>query len=156
MSTLRDNIYDIIQNSYYIDKFHKKKFNDSIALMNIMKEIEEGPKLLMNLDNVRNVVDWYAKRMEKRLREKDATRGKDGWHDGKLYYYLAKSSDCMRAIISILEITITRGNIIQKKNSDIKEKDIHFAIKKCIDGGNFLMMLADNLRDILLERDIKK
>ena len=147
MSTLKDNIYDIIQNSYYIDKFHKKKFNDSIALMNIMKEIEEGPKLLMNIDNVRNVVDWYAKRMEKRLKEKDSTRGKDGWHDGMLYYYLKK----------VLECILMLGKMIKgKKNREIKEKDIHLAIKKCIDGGNFLMILADNFRDILLERGMKK
>lgn len=156
MSTLKENIHDIIQDSYYIDKFHKRKFNDRIALMNIMKEIEKGPKLLMNIDNVRNVVDWYAKRMEKRLKENDAIKGKEGWHDGKLYYYLAKSADCMKVILHILEITITRGGIIQKENNDIKEKDIHLAIKKCIDGGNFFMMLADNSRDILLERGIKR
>ena len=149
MSTLKDNIYDIIQNSYYTDKFHKRKFNDSIALMNIMKEIEEGSKLLMNIDNVRNIVDWYAKRMEKRLREKDKERGKDGWHDGNLYYYAEKLSGCLDQTVDIIRVKTN-------KNKEITEANIHFAIKKCIDGGNFFMMLADNFRDILLERGIKR
>lgn len=156
MSTLRDKISEILSDCSSTCASGTRKHINTIGLDRIMKEIEEGPKLLMNIDNVRNVVDWYAKRMEKRLKEKDATKGKDGWHDGKPYYYLAKSSDCLRVIISILDIEITRGEIIQKDNNDIKEKDIYLAIKKCIDSGNYNMMLADNLRDILLERGIKR
>ena len=104
---------------------------------------------------VRPIVYWYAKRMEYRLREKDAIRGEDGWHDGKLYYYLAKTASCIKKILDIIKITVIGRAIIEKNNSDIKEKDIHLAIKKCIDGGNFLMMLADNFRDELVKRGIK-
>ena len=96
---------------------------------------------------VRPSVYWYAKRMEYRLREKDATRGKDGWHDGKLIYYLKKSSECLVIILGII-----RG----KENNELHETGIHLAIKKCIDSGNFFMMLADNLRDELIKRGIPK
>ena len=102
---------------------------------------------------VRPTIDWYAKRMEKRLKEKDITYGEDGWHDGDLYYYLEKAASCIQMISKIAEITFIRVGIAQKANSDIKEKDIHLAIKKCIDGSNFLMMLADNLRDELIKRE---
>ena len=110
-----------------------------------------------NIDFVRPTVDWFAKRMEFRLREKDEIHGGgDNWHDGDLFYYLAKTTDCMEVITKIIEPTFIRVGMIQKESTDIKEKDIHIAIKKCIDGGNFLMMLADNLRDELIKRGIKK
>ena len=99
----------------------------------------------MKIDNVRPVVDWYAKRMEKRLREKDKSKGKDGWHDGKIYYYLRKVKKCYLKIVDIFYM---------KNAKELEEKNIHIAIKKCIDGGNFLMMLADNLRDELIKRGI--
>jgi len=99
----------------------------------------------MKIDFVRPVVDWYAKRMEKRLREKDKSRGKDGWHDGQLYYYLRNVKKCYLKIID---------TFYMKKVEKFTEKDIHLAIKKCIDGGNFFMMLADNLRDELIKRGI--
>jgi len=100
-------------------------------------------KKFLEIDNVRTVVNWYAKRMEKRLREKDKLRGEDGWHDGKLIYYLKEASGCLSKILGIIRA---------KENDEIKEKDIHLAIKKCIDGGNFFMMLADNFRDELIRR----
>ena len=105
--------------------------------------------------SVRPSVYLHARKMESRLREKDKEKGKDGWHDGNLYYYLEKAAGCIQTISEKAEITFTRGGITQKANSDIKEKDIFLAIKKCYDGSNFLMMLADNLRDELLERGIK-
>lgn len=97
--------------------------------------------------SVRPSVYLHARKMESRLKEKDAEKGKDGWHDGKLYYYLKKVSKCLVIILKTI-----RG----KENKEIKEKDIHLAIKKCYDGSNFLMMLADNLRDELLKRGIKQ
>jgi hypothetical protein len=106
----------------------------------------------MKIDNVRPVVNWYAFKMEKRLKEKDKSHNGDNWHDGQFYYYLTKTEKCVEKILDIIKITIIGEAIIQKNNSDIKEKDIHLAIKKCIDGGNFLMMLADNLRDELIKR----
>lgn len=108
----------------------------------------------MKIDFVRPVIDWYAQRMEKRLREKDKEKGKDGWHDGDLFYYLANATGCMEIITKIVEPTFIRVGMTQKKSSDIHEQAIHLAIKKCIDGGNFLMMLADNLRDELTKRGI--
>lgn len=116
-----------------------KKFKDEI-------NYKIAKKYAINkIDFVRPVVNWYAFRMEKRLREKDSSKGKDGWHDGKLYYYLKKTSDCLVILLSIVRA---------KGNDEIKEKDIHLAIKKCIDGGNFFMMLADNLRDELIKKGI--
>ena len=94
---------------------------------------------------VRPAVDWYAKRMEKRLREKDASRGKDGWHDGKFYFYIHEIRKCYNKLVNIL---------LLRDISKLKEEKIHLAIKKCIDGGNFFMMLADNLRDELMKRGI--
>lgn len=98
----------------------------------------------MKIDFVRPSVDWYAKRMEKRLKEKDKERGKDGWHDGKLIYYLKKSSECLVIILGIIK---------GKENNELHKTGIHLAIKKCIDAGNFFMMLADNLRDELIKRE---
>jgi len=103
--------------------------------------------------SVRPSVYLHARKMESRLREKDKEKGKDGWHDGNLYYYSQKAADCIQKISEIAGIRFTRVGV--KFNSDIKEKDIYLAIKKCYDGSNFMMMLADNLRDELLERGIK-
>lgn len=95
--------------------------------------------------SVRPSVYLYARKMESRLREKDKEKGKDGWHDGKLIYYLKKVSGCLVIILGIIK---------GKENSEIHKTGIHLAIKKCIDGGNFFMMLADNLRDELIKRGI--
>jgi len=97
--------------------------------------------------SVRPSVYWYAKRLEHRLREKDKIRGHDGWHDGNITYYLMKTSECTSKILEIIK---------GKENSEIHKTGIHLAIKKCIDGGNFFMMLADNLRDELMKRGISK
>ena len=98
----------------------------------------------MKIDNVRPTIDWYAKRMEKRLKEKDK-ENKNGWHDGRLYYYLNEAKKCYMKIVNIF---------CYKNAGELTEKNIHLAIKKCIDGSNFLMMLADNLRDELIKRGI--
>ena len=97
--------------------------------------------------SVRPSVYLHTRKMESRLREKDKKKGKDSWHDRKLYYYLKKVSECTVIILKII-----RG----KENKEIHETGIHLAIKKCIDGGNYFMMLADNLRDELIKRGIKK
>ena len=96
--------------------------------------------------SVRPSVYLHARKMENRLREKDKEKGKDGWHDGKIYYYVVKVMNCYN---KILEIFCVRD--IDK----LKEKDVHLALKKCYDGSNFFMMLADNLRDELLNRGVK-
>ncbi len=106
--------------------------------------------------SVRPSVYLYARKMESRLREKDKEKGKDGWHDRNLYYYLKKVAGCLKQILDIIKITIMGEILTPFSNSKIVEEDILIAIKKCIDGGNFLMMLADNLRDELLKRGIKK
>ena len=101
---------------------------------------------LTDIRSVRPAVYWYIRIMEKRLKEKDATRGKDGWHDGRFYYYLLEARKCYNKIINILLL----------RNIDkIKEKEIRYIIKKCVDGSNFFMMVADNLRNELIKRGIK-
>lgn len=102
--------------------------------------------LIINETEVRPSVYLHARKMENRLREKDAIRGKDGWHDGNITYFLKKTSECTIKILEIIE---------GKQNNEIHETGIHLAIKKCYDGSNFLMMLADNLRDELVKRGIK-
>ena len=103
--------------------------------------------LLLESTEVRPTVYWYARRMEQRLKEKDAERGKNGWHDGRFYYYLHNVINCYNKLVNIL---------LLRNITKLKEKEIHLAIKKCIDGGNFYMMLADNMRDELLKRGIKR
>ena len=110
-------------------------------------EKEMKTELLLERTEVRPTVYWYAQRLEQRLRQKDSTKGYDGWHDGKLIYYLVKATDCMRAIHEIIKIG-------EKPEKQIPNRSIHTAIKKCIDAGNFFMMLADNLRDELTKRGI--
>jgi len=99
------------------------------------------------MSKLRPIVNWYAERMEKRLKEKDAIRGHESWHDGNITYYLKKTSECT---VKVLEV------IGGKENREIHETGIHLAIKKCIDGSNYFMMLADNLRDELIKRGIPK
>ena len=96
--------------------------------------------------SVRPSVYLHARKMESRLREKDKKKGKDGWHDGNLIYYLLKSHECLKIILDIIK---------GKEKNKLHETGIYLAIKKCYDGSNFLMMLADNLRDELLERGVK-
>jgi len=103
-------------------------------------------EMLSDFRSVRPSVYLHAKKMESRLREKDKEKGKDGWHDGELYYYLKKTSECL-----VIILKTTRG----KENKEIKGNDIHLALKKCYDGSNFFMMLADNLRDELVKRGVK-
>jgi len=102
--------------------------------------------LIIESTEVRPAIYWYAKKMEMRLRQNDAKKGYDGWHDGKLYYYLRNVKKCYLKIID---------TFYMKKVEKFTEKDIHLAIKKCYDGSNFFMMLADNLRDELIKRGIK-
>jgi len=109
------------------------------------------------IEEVRPSVFLYAKGMENRLREKDEERGKDGWHDGKCPYYIERAMVCLFTIAQKLKTGKDTKEYIGIKEADqLKEDDIHFLIKKCIDGGNFLMMLADNLRDELIKRGVKK
>ena len=108
------------------------------------------------IEEVRPSVFLYAKDMENRLREKDEEKGKDGWHDGKLCYYLTLTADCVNRIFVKIAIPMLGESMQEIKVRDIKEKDIHLVIKKCIDGGNFFMMLADNLRDELIKRGGEK
>ena len=98
---------------------------------------------ILESTEVRSEVYWYAKRMEMRLREKDATKGHNGWRDGKLHYYLKKVASCTALILGII-----------RAGKNMHGMGIHLAIKKCIDGGNFFMMLADNLKDELVKRGI--
>ncbi len=105
--------------------------------------------------SVRPSVYLHARKMESRLRENDKKKGKDGWHNGNLYYYLKKVADCTKIILDVIKVTIIGELLEPLRNKDIVEKDIYLAIKKCYDGSNFFMMLADNLRDELLERGVK-
>ena len=105
--------------------------------------------------SVRHSVYLHARKMESRLREKDKKKGKDGWHDGNFNYYTAKVFECLKTVWDIIPTTIIGEATIHRKDSDMKEKEIHLAIKKCYDGSNFFMMLADNLRDELLKRGVK-
>ena len=156
INTLKDDIEEIIKdcNRTVLGKY--VVFHEAEALKRIMEKVSKDWKRLTKIDFARPTVDWYAHRMEKRLKEKDATKGKDGWHDGNLYYYLKKVSDCLKLILDIIKITIIGELFEPLRNSKIEEADIHLAIKKCIDGGNYFMMLADNLRDELTKRGMKK
>ena len=102
--------------------------------------------VLLESIEVRPAVYWYAKSMEKRLKEKDIKRGKDGWHDGRFYFYIHEIRKCYNKLVNIL---------LLRNINKLKEKDINLAIKKCIDGSNFYMMTADNLRDELIKRGAK-
>lgn len=149
MATLRDRIKDKIRECNRVGKYGTQDFNAGEALTKIMEEINKGrPLMPVAIDWVRPVIDWYAKRMEKRLKAKDAVQGKDGWHDGNLSYYLAKTAGCVSLISDIIRVKTN-------KNKEIHETGIHLAIKKCIDGGNYFMMLADNMRDELIRRGEK-
>lgn len=111
---------------------------------------------LTDIRSVRPAVYWYCRIMESRLREKDKEKGKDGWHDGKTNYYIRKAMECL---FFIAESMRNKKDDIQHIGiapcSEIKNKNIYILIKKCVDGSNFLMMLADNLRDELIKRGIK-
>jgi len=118
-------------------------------------DVEEA--LILENTEVRPTVYWYARRLENRLRLKDKSH-KNGWLDGNLQYYIVRIFECWKEAVHTLQYHISvsnKGKAI-KDHKDITEKEIDLAIKKCVDGGNFFMMLADNLRNILLERGIKK
>ena len=53
----------------------------------------------MGENYLRPSVEWWAYGMEKRLREKDSTKGKDGWHDGKLNHYISKAMEDLLFIV---------------------------------------------------------
>lgn len=109
----------------------------------------------LGLGSVRPSVYLHARKMESRLREKDEEKGEDGWRDGKLYYYISNVANCVNRIVVTVATPMMGVHIEERKIGDIKVKDIHLALKKCYDGSNFLMMLADNLRDELVKRGIK-
>ncbi len=109
--------------------------------------VDKAEDYILEHTEVRPTVYWHAKRMEKRLREKDIERGKDGWHDGRFYFYIHEIRKCYNKIVNIL---------LLRDVTKLKENEIYLAIKKCIDGSNFYMMLADNLRDELAKRGIKQ
>jgi hypothetical protein len=115
-----------------------------IIQIDAKKQKELG--ILSDLRSVRPSVYRYAKKLEQRLREKDKEKGRDGWHDGRFYYYLYNVRGCYNKLVNILQL---------RNINKLKDKDIHLAIKKCVDGGNFLMMLVDNLRDELLKRGVR-
>lgn len=107
--------------------------------------------------SVRPSVYLHARKMESRLREKDKEKGKDGWHDGKFPYYIERAMVCLYKIAQKLKTgEEILGYIDIKQADELKNTDIHWLLKKCYDGSNFLMMLADNLRDELTRRGIKR
>ena len=112
---------------------------------------------------LRPTVYWWAKRMENRLRLKDKSH-KHGWLDGNLHFYIVWIFKSWKAAVKAIQFVSTvivdpslpsRITSGIKEHKDITNEDVEKCIKKCIDGANFFMMLADNLRNILLERGIK-
>lgn len=123
------------------------------------REVLPG-KEIIPLENieVRPTVYWYAKRLENRLRLKDKSH-KHGWLDGNLRYYIVRIFECWKEAVQPLQYESSKLLAVQQRKgmkypTDITQKDVELAIKKCVDGGNFFMMLADNLRNILLERGL--
>lgn len=136
----------------------KRIFTDEVISSNDVDQIiallQQGEKnQQMKIYYVRPVIKWFAFGMEKRLREKDNEKGKDGWHDGKLNYYISKA---MEDLLFVVESIRNRNDNIQNIGinpcNKIKSKDIITLMKKCIDSSNFIMMLADNFRDELTKR----
>ena len=106
---------------------------------------------------IRPSVCWWATRMEDRLREKDEEKGKDGWHNRQLPYYIERAMVCLYTIAQKLKTgKDSRDYIGIEFVEKLNDEDLHFLTKKCVDGGNFLMMLADNLRDELIKRGVQK
>ena len=113
---------------------------------------------MLSNTEVRAEVYWWAKKMEMRLRAKDKSH-KKGWLDGNLNYYVLQVFGCWHTLVKAIKYTKSQL-LVMKQKTGIKDKDditqdeIDLAIKKCYDGSNYFMMLADNLRNITLERGI--
>ena len=106
--------------------------------------------------SVRPSVYLHARKMESRLREKDKEKGRDGWHDGAFPFYIERAMMCLYKIAQKLKTgKDTKEYIGIKEANQLKVDDIHWLLKKCYDGSNFLMMLADNLRDDLIKRGVR-
>ena len=107
---------------------------------------------------LRPTLEEWAKKMEFRLRAKDKSH-KKGWLDGNLHYYIVVIFECWREAVKAIsfehKILVAGEKRVSKGIKDhdkINAKEIELAIKKCVDGANFFMMLADNLRNIIKER----
>lgn len=104
---------------------------------------------------VRLSVYWWARKMENRLRLKDKSH-KLGWLDGNLQHYILQIFKCWQGAVKAIQYKPSKlsDKLGIKDHDDITQGDINLAIKKCIDLSNYAMMLADNLRNILLEKGI--
>lgn len=106
---------------------------------------------------LRPSVEWWSQSMEKRLREKDPEKGTNGWHDKKLPYYIERAMVCLYTVTQTLKTgKDTEEYIGIEFPEKLSNETLHFLTKKCLDGSNFLMMLADNLRDELVKRGISQ
>ena len=108
---------------------------------------------------MRPTVKLFAEEMEERLKKKDKSH-KYGWLDGDLHYYVVSVFKCWSQAVKAIQYPPSPLLVKQqpkgiKYHDDLTDKDIELAVKKCVDGANFFMMLADNLRNILKERGIK-
>ena len=108
---------------------------------------------------VRPQLYWWVKKMEARLITKDKSH-KKGWLDGDLHYYVVSVFKCWSQVVKAIQYPPSPLLVKQqpkgiKYHDDLTDKDIELAVKKCVDGANFFMMLADNLREIIKERGIK-
>lgn len=122
-------------------------------------ENKKCDNILLEKVEVRSTVYWWARRMENRLRLKDKSH-KLGWLDGDLQHYVVQTMECWRKTVQAISYVPSKLLTHQqpkgiKHYSEITDKEVNQAIKKLVDLSNFAMMLADNLRNILLERGIK-
>ena len=117
MSTLKDKIYNILEDCY---SFAKEEYSIR-ASIRVMDEIDKEQKIL------RPAVRWFAEEMEKDLRKNDF---KDGWLDGKLEYYWQKANKHLMALRPVDSVRIVGKG---------------YAIKRCAKAANYLMMFAHNL-----------
>ncbi|PGW89949.1 hypothetical protein [Bacillus cereus] len=81
---------------------------------------------------MREEVKWFAEQMESKLQENDH---KGGWQDCDCYWLLKRASGECLELLRELDVYRDLG--------DNKEK----IIKECSDVANFVMMIADKVRE---------
>jgi len=92
------------------------------------------------MSKLRPELRWFVKRMEEELKKNE---DKGGWSDEDYLFLLRRAKDNLR------EITIS--HIFTSDPKNIKEL---YVIKCCVDCANFCMMIADNLRNLIEEKEL--
>ena len=89
---------------------------------------------------MRSVIEWFAERMERRLKEHDAQKGYDGWRGYSLVWLCSRVCAESESLIKLVQELENTNRLLERRRLYLR------IIKEAVDIANVSMMVADNSR----------